>query len=271
MEKSVVAVFDEKKDGQSAFDALIAAGFSRERVRITSSDVGSVKTKTTGSHGGEQSLGDKIADFFGFGDDDETYSEAIRRGSCVVTVDVAGDEEANRAEAALNRFGPVDLDKREAEWQSSGWQRTTPSIDRSTQPLMARGGSSEGTVIPVTEEKLQVGKREVQRGGVRVVSRTVERPVEANVTLREEHATVTRKPVDRAVTDSDAAFKGMTIEVRETAEEAVVAKTARIVEEVVVGKESTTREKTVHDTVRKTEVDVEKLGKTDSKKGQSNL
>jgi stress response protein YsnF len=51
--------------------------------------------------------------------------------------------------------------------------------------------------------------------------------------------------------------------VRETAEEPVVAKTARVIEEVVVGKESTTRTETVNDTVRGTKVEVERVAGED--------
>ena len=45
-----------------------------------------------------------------------------------------------------------------------------------------------------------------------------------------------------------------------TAEEPVVAKTAHVVEEVVVGREATERTETVKDTVRREEVDVAKDG-----------
>ena len=45
----------------------------------------------------------------------------------------------------------------------------------------------------------------------------------------------------------------------ETAEEAVVGKTARVVEEVVVGKTATDRTETVTDTVRRTDVEVDDL------------
>jgi uncharacterized protein (TIGR02271 family) len=124
----------------------------------------------------------------------------------------------------------------------------------------AAGGLAEEAIIPVSEERLEVGKREVQTGGVRVVSRIVQKPVEADISLREERATVTRRPVDRAVTNSDTAFQEKSIEVRESAEEAVVGKTARVVEEVRVGKEIDTRQETIRDTVRKTEVDVEQIG-----------
>jgi len=40
----------------------------------------------------------------------------------------------------------------------------------------------------------------------------------------------------------------------------VVAKTARVVEDVVIGKESTTREEAIKDTVRRTDVEVDQIG-----------
>jgi len=46
--------------------------------------------------------------------------------------------------------------------------------------------------IPVVREDLQVGKRTVLRGGVRVYSRMVEEPIEEQVRLRDEHVHVER-------------------------------------------------------------------------------
>jgi uncharacterized protein (TIGR02271 family) len=118
-----------------------------------------------------------------------------------------------------------------------------------------------GTVLPVIEEELQVGKRQVQRGGVRIHSHVTERPVEEQVTVRHEKVNVERRPVDREVGDVDAnAFQDRTFEVTETAEEPVVAKRARVIEEVVVGKTTHEHTRTVSDTVRRTDVDVEQLG-----------
>ena len=80
------------------------------------------------------------------------------------------------------------------------------------------------------------------------------------MTLREEHVTVDRRPVDRALTDADAAaFREQDITVTETAEVPVVAKQAHVVEEVVVGKQATEHTETVRDTVRRTDVEVEEL------------
>jgi uncharacterized protein (TIGR02271 family) len=115
-------------------------------------------------------------------------------------------------------------------------------------------------VVPVVEEELAVGKRTVETGGVRVHKTTSERPVEENINLHEERVSVERRPVDRPVTAADmTAFQDETIEMREMAEEAVVEKRARVVEEVVVGKESRERTEHISDTIRRTDVEVEPL------------
>ena len=114
--------------------------------------------------------------------------------------------------------------------------------------------------ISVIEENLQVGKREVETGGVRLRSRIIERPVEEHLRLREEHVNVQRNPVNRPVSDADLNnFREGTIEMTEHAEVPVVNKEARVVEEISLGKEVTERDEVVKDTVRKTEVDVDNL------------
>ena len=120
-------------------------------------------------------------------------------------------------------------------------------------------------VLPVVEEELAVGKREVERGGVRVTTQVTEQPVETQVNLHEEHVKIDRQAVNRPVTEADLAnaFKEGMIEVTETAEEPVVSKEARVVEEVRVGKTATDRTETVRDTVKKTEVEVQEFDGTD--------
>ena len=70
----------------------------------------------------------------------------------------------------------------------------------------------------------------------------------------------TRRPVDREVSANDlASFKEGTLEVRETVEEPVVAKKARVVEEVRVGKEVRERDEAIEDSVRRKDVEIERL------------
>jgi stress response protein YsnF len=119
-----------------------------------------------------------------------------------------------------------------------------------------RTGRDEDVVERV-EEDLQVGKREVGRGRVRVRSYVTERPVEEQVSLREERVQVERRPVDRPVQPGDAVFQEKEITATERGEEAVVDKQARVVEEIGIRKDVDTRTETVRDTVRQQEVEIE--------------
>ncbi len=128
--------------------------------------------------------------------------------------------------------------------------------ERRAKAQIQGGGQA---VIPVVEEELKVGKRTVEGGGVRVSTQVTETPVQEQVQLHEEQVKVERRPVNRAATSADAAFKEGTIEVTERSEEAVVTKQARVIEEIVVSKQAQDRTETVQDTVRRTDVDVEKV------------
>ena len=125
-----------------------------------------------------------------------------------------------------------------------------------------RGGEER---IPLVEEKLVVGKREVETGGIRVRSRVVEQPVSEQVRLRDEHVEVERRPVDKRIGDEDAdgLFRDRTVEMSETDEEAVVGKEARVREELVVRKDVDQHVEQISDTVRRTEVEVDEYDGSD--------
>ena len=143
----------------------------------------------------------------------------------------------------------------------TGYERRANYRPTGTTQATTRTGNQGEKVIPVVEEELQVGKRAVERGGVQVNVGVNEKPVEEQVNLREERVRVERRPVDREATNADAAaFKEGTFEVREMAEQPVVNKQARVVEEVVVGKDVQERTETVRDTVRRTDVNVQQTG-----------
>jgi uncharacterized protein (TIGR02271 family) len=115
--------------------------------------------------------------------------------------------------------------------------------------------------IPVVKEELRVGKQAVEGGGVHVESHLVEQPVQQDVSLREEHVRVERRPVDRPATPADfTGFREGSFDVIERSERAVVEKNARVVEEVVIGKEATQRTERITDKLRHTEVAVRDLG-----------
>jgi uncharacterized protein (TIGR02271 family) len=153
----------------------------------------------------------------------------------------------------LSAAGAVDIERRVAQWRTAGYS----GYDRSAPAYTDEQVAADRKAFPVVEETLDIGKREVSTGGVRAYSRMTQTPVSETVDLREERATVERRAVDRPATPAD--LKEGVVEVRETAEQPVVAKTARVVEEVVVGKGTATRTETINDTVRNTDVEVERL------------
>jgi uncharacterized protein (TIGR02271 family) len=301
MQHTLVAVFDNRSDAQNAMDELLASGFTRDNVYVSSADLTGRDTTLTGTtttgavH--EEGVGASIKHFFEnlFGSDQDEhvtrYSTAVTGGQHVLTLTTTSEPEVERAADVIERFGPLDIDERHdlsgnaASLGTSAYQPQSSStlqagsMQSGTQAGNLSGNLSDSTLrsdslqrdtavertgdkaaIPVVQEEVRVGKRQVERGGVRVFSRMVETPVNETVSLREEHVSVERRPVDQPINPADvAALKDQTIELRETAEEAVVQKSARVVEEVVVGKEVSQRQENIQDTVRHTEVEVQPL------------
>lgn len=141
---------------------------------------------------------------------------------------------------------------------AAGCQPIAAPLDIATAPPSTR--KQEELRLPVVEEQLRVGKREVEQGGVRVVRRIAGRPVQEQVRLREEFVDVKRRPVDQPLGPAAAlAMKDFDVEVAANAEVPVVAKEARVVEEVVVKKAAAEHRETVRDVVRRTDVDVQPL------------
>jgi uncharacterized protein (TIGR02271 family) len=248
MANTVIGMFEDAGDAQKAVQKLVENGFSRDDIDITASGyaTGAGDTDTRGD--AHEGFGDRVENFFNsvFGDDAEQagrHSEVMRRGGTLLTVHSVSNDRAETAAQILDDCGAVDVDERSAQYRGAQGQTGTRE-----------------TTIPVVEEQLQVGKREVERGGVRVRSRIVERPVREELRLREERVNVERRPADRPATEADLGrVREGTFEVTERAEQPVVNKEVRVVEEVAIGKEVSERTETVSDTVRKTEVDVQQV------------
>jgi uncharacterized protein (TIGR02271 family) len=235
MAKTVIGLFDDPRQAQHIVQALGDAGFRREDIRtLTRPEEASVGMLS--AHGVPAA-------------EAQAYADAVRRGGALVLVDTA-DDRADRAVAIMERAPAVDRET-----------RTGAEATRERGRAGTREGETGDVKVPVVEEELQVGTRQVRRGGVRLYTRVTERPVEETVRLRDETVRVERRPVDRPATEADvAAAREHTVEVTETDEEAVARKQARVVEEVVINKDVTERTEAVRDTVRRTEVEVEPLG-----------
>ena len=270
--RTITAFFDTRSDAEEAVSRLQTADIAPESIRLIP---GTERDMDAPSSDVGTGLLDSLRDLFLPDEDRYTYAEGLRRGGYLVSVN-ATDAEYEQVLDILDDEGTIDIDERAESWRAEGWSETSSAVARpggtvnlSADPgtTGARLGVGSGTsadrtaggeeVIPVAEERLHVGKREVDHGRVRVRSYVVETPVSEQVSLREERVAVERRPVDRDIGSTEDAFRERTIEMEERSEEAVVSKEARVKEELVVKKEVEQRTETVSDTVRSTKVEVE--------------
>jgi uncharacterized protein (TIGR02271 family) len=268
MSRTITALFDTRADAEAGRQRLLDANLDMGNVNIY--DKSSIGEAGYSSHS-EPGMWGSIKNAFLPDEDRHTYEEGVRRGGFLLIADV-DDHQADEAVRALDNanVNSVDIEDRANQWKSQGWtppaaapaagagMAAATALAAADRDPLVTGNAGDKARIPVVEEQLVVGKREVERGGVRVRSYVTEQPVHEQIRLREERINVERRPVDRPV--GDDAFREQAIEVRATAEEAVVQKTARVVEEVLIGKEITQRQEQVSDTVRHTEVQIEQLG-----------
>jgi uncharacterized protein (TIGR02271 family) len=263
MSRTVTALFDSRNEAEEAKTRLQSSRIDAERIRII--DQSSGGSGSMQEEPGQQGFMASLKELFMPDDDAYAYGEGIKRGGYLVCAQVDEDE-ADEACRVLEQSNSVDFDQRQEQWRSEGWQAHsggsalgmtggTGSTERSDRTI-------EEERIPLVEEELRVGKREVARGGARVRSYVQETPVHEQVNLREEHVSVERRPVNETLgqggldRDSDL-LRDRTIEMTETAEEAVVSKEARVREELVVRKTAEEHVEQIDDTVRRTEVDID--------------
>lgn len=243
--KTIVGLFESPEKAQIVLDDLVQAGCNRSDIELSAADMGSLPGEGVKREEKPEKQGGFLSWLFGEDEDRYAYQEGIRRGRTAVAVK-APDENEDTIAAIMDRHDPIDLNIEAERWRQEGWAGAPPNR------------SAEAS-IPVMKEEVEIGKRAVERGGLRIYSRVVERPVAKDVTLSEEKVNVERRPADRPLKAGEAAFQERTIELHETDEEPVISKTARVVEEVNVSKERRERKQRVEDTERHTEVEVEHL------------
>jgi uncharacterized protein (TIGR02271 family) len=285
MAKTLIGLYDTFTEAEQVVKELEKHGFSRSDIRLATHNTGGVTNKyvdytyaeTRSSTGRGRELINLLTDYGVPQNEADSYAEGVRRGGTLVVVK-ANESEADRGLEIMSQLQPVDIDERVGAWRKEGWNRFDPEAEpyaatavtqereRYGKRMTDRGErmTDKGEVtIPVVEEELTVGKREVERGRVRIHTYIEERPVAEEVHLRQERVHVERHPVDRPATEADlAGLRNETIELTETAEEAVVNRRARVVEEVTVHTNVEDHTETVQETVRRTHVDVDQGDRT---------
>jgi uncharacterized protein (TIGR02271 family) len=276
MAKTLVGLYDTFTEAKQVVQELVENGSSRSDITLATHSAEDVKdynadytyVETGSSTGRGRELMSLLTRSGVPQSEADSYAEGVRRGGTLILVK-ASDEQSDRGLEIMNRLHSVDINTRTTQWRQEGWSRFDPDaepyaateVSRERERYGRRMADDGETTIPVVEEELTVGKREVERGHVRVHTYIEEVPVEEEVRLRQESVTVERHPVDRPATEADLeTFAEESMEFTETAEEPVVSRRARVVEEVTVHQDVEEHTEAVRDTVRRTHVDVDQEG-----------
>ena len=284
MTSTITALFDNRSDAEAAKERLKAAHVDVDHIHVHDKSSAGYNDNGYSTHE-DRGIWDSIKHAFLPDEDRHTYEEGVRRGGVLLTADV-DDSNVDDAVAVLEQANTIDIDDRSSQWRSNGWDYPAPAAGfaagaatggaaalgsvGTAAPVAGTGEREE--VIPVVEEELVVGKRDVDRGGVRVRSYVTETPVHEQIRLRNERINVERRPVDLPLSAADGdAFRERSIDMVAHGEEAVVGKTARVVEEIVVSKTANEHVEEVDDTVRRTEVEVDRDTDLDPKRSTLGL
>lgn len=254
--EKVVSVYDNTDKAKAALNVLKSSG-------IDTTDVSLIDRNTVG--GVDQQHVGLWRRLFGqnvWEHEADVYGDSLKRGGAILAVR-GPKERIAKIMSILDAHQPTDVHEHAAK---IGTDVPVEAKALVTTPAAAKtAGADKDEVLRLAEEQMNVAKRVFETGTTRVRRFVTERPVEQQVNLHEEHAKVVR----RAITDpnfiSDIDWSDKEYTVTETAERPVVSKTARVVEEVALGKEGSERTETVRDTVRRQQVEVEKVDPTKKK------
>ena len=268
--EKIVTLYDTAEHAEAAKRSLESAGFAPSEISlINSKTLGVASDKLNESGLWQRLFGRDIQEY-----EAKVYGRTVEAGGVVLTIRVP-EAEAARAMSILNAHRAVDLSKRAeqegllatapAAASKPAAARTTPTT--TTAPTTVAAGAASGEeVLALAEEQINVGKRLVQGGTTRIRRFVTETPVEAQVTLHEEHARVLRRASADPNFIRNIDWTDKTIEITETAEEPVVTKSVHITEEVVIQREGSDHVKTLRDKVRRQQVEVERVAEPVAKK-----
>ncbi|PID14286.1 hypothetical protein CSV63_13385 [Sporosarcina sp. P34] len=131
--------------------------------------------------------------------------------------------------------------------------------------------------IRLHEERLQVDKHETQRGEIRVEKEVVEEPRSVDVSVSHDEVTIERRPVVDGEAGLDGRYGNDAVAFREddetiripiTEEQVEVTKKPVVTEEIILKKREVVENETIHESVKREEVHVEKEGDVEVKGDQ---
>jgi len=249
--EKVVTLFDTAEHAEFARRNLENAGFAADEISVVCKRGLADNVLALREPGLWHKLfGRDIAEY-----EAKVFGKTVEGGGAVLTLRVP-DSQLAKAMGILNQHHVVDISRRAVETGLMASSEVTPA------PMPVKTLTTEvdkGEILRLAEEQLEVGKRLVTEGTTRIRRFIVEKPVEAKVTLHEEHVEIVRLAAANPSSVKDVDWTEKTIEIVDTHEEPVLSKSVHLAGEVRVGKKGTDRVETVRDKVRRQDVEVERV------------
>jgi uncharacterized protein (TIGR02271 family) len=266
--ETLVAVYDTTAHAEAAVKALKAAGFAESDISVFDSARLKAGRATMAAGAKEPGLWQRLFGTDVYEHEANIYGETVQEGGALISVRVPPNEVAH-ARAVLDIHLPVDVHDR-AVTAGVAPPAHVDTIEKKLDavPLAAvqtvavspKLAAAQPDVLRLAEEQLQVGRQIAEAGRTRIRRFVIEKEAAADVTLHEEHAEVLRKAIADPKYVGEIDWADGTIEVIETAEHAIVNKTARIVEEVGLRKVGSDHVETIRDKIRRQQVEIERIG-----------
>jgi uncharacterized protein (TIGR02271 family) len=264
--ETLVAAFDTSDHAMAAVKALEASGFHPADISvIDSSRLTAAKGVDVAAH--PPGLWHRL-----FGPDlhkyeAAVYADTIDDGGTVVSVRVPHDQVAH-ASGILDLHRPINVhDRAVTSGVAPAVHVETAAKAITAMPLVGdqavavtqKLAAIHSDVLQLAEEQLRIGKKNVETGQTRVRRFTTERDVSQDVTLHEEHAEVLRTALTQPAALEEIDWADRVIELVESKEQALVHKTARLVEEVSLRSIGADHVETIHEKLRRQQAEVEQL------------
>jgi stress response protein YsnF len=268
--ETLVAAFDTPEHATAAVNALKAGGFHSDDISVFDHSRLKIGKDVVGTAPKQAGVWQWL-----FGRDlnlyeANVYGSTIDDGGTVVAVRVPTDQVA-QASGILDLHHPINIhDRAVTSGIAPAAQVETAAKSIAAVPLAKdqkiavtpKLAEVHGDTLRLAEEQLQVGKKMVEAGRTRVRRFTTEREVTQDVTLHEEHAELLRKAISQPAELTDVDWADSELEVIETKEQALVNKTARVVEEISLRKKGDDHVETIHEKLRRQQAEVEQVDAT---------
>ena len=253
----IVGIFQNDADAEQAVTQLEQAGFDRDQIEFAhhgASTGGGVLSGLKSLFTGKgETESDVYNDLIGMGmpeQDARNYQREYEAGRSIVAV--TGNSHLDEARTIFASNGAYGANKQTAQ-ATNNTTRTADSI----QGMPATAANEQ--TIQLREEQLQVYKRPVQVGEVRLGKKVVTEQRTLNVPVTHEEVIINRQPVAGQVSDMPIG-EDETIRVPVSKDQVNVTKQTLAKEEVEIGKRQVQENKQVTDTIQKEKAHIERRG-----------